>query len=196
VVLPWNGIRPVAISYNTAPNDNRSVRVSNFSPRALLLPERQNGSLPGGGTAEPKSAGRSIYQCAGIACDQSVYWSYMSETPDKRRRADLDLFVLALIESGVTTPYELQKSAGISQGASIPALQRLLESSFVRQGKAGPRGRSDYKATATGRKALKGGWLPLVEAGPSGDLDADLCWRSGAEIVDEPCSFSVSRQTG
>jgi DNA-binding PadR family transcriptional regulator len=109
----------------------------------------------------------------------------MSETPDKRRRTDLDLFVLALIDGGVSTPYELQKSAGLSQGATIPALQRLLEARFVRQGKRGARGRTDYKVTAAGRKTLKTGWLPLVDAGPSGDIDADLrvalltIWGSG-----------------
>jgi DNA-binding PadR family transcriptional regulator len=109
----------------------------------------------------------------------------MSETPDKRRRTDLDLFVLALIDGGLSTPYELQKLAGLSQGATIPALQRLLEARLVRQGKPGARGRIDYKVTAAGRKALKAGWLPLVDAGPSGDIDADLrvalltIWGSG-----------------
>src|ERR1019366_75912 len=98
----------------------------------------------------------------------------MSETRDKRRRTDLDLFILALIDGAVSTPYELQKTAGLSQGATIPALQRLLEARFVRQGKPGARGRTDYKVTAAGRKALKAGWLPLVEAGPSGDIDSDL----------------------
>ncbi len=98
----------------------------------------------------------------------------MSETLDKRRRTDLDLFVLALIDGGVSTPYELQKSAGLSQGATIPALQRLLEARFVRPGKRGARGRTDYKVTAAGRKTLKAGWLSLVDAGPSGDIDADL----------------------
>jgi hypothetical protein len=58
----------------------------------------------------------------------------MSETRDKRRRTDLDLFVLALIDSGVSTPYEFQKAAGHSQGATIPALQRLLDARLVRQG--------------------------------------------------------------
>jgi DNA-binding PadR family transcriptional regulator len=98
----------------------------------------------------------------------------MSETRDKRRRTDLDLFILALIDGGVSTPYELQKAAGLSQGATIPALQRLLEARLVRQGKPGARGRTDYKVTAAGRKTLKAGWLPLLEAGPSGDIDADL----------------------
>jgi DNA-binding PadR family transcriptional regulator len=98
----------------------------------------------------------------------------MSKTPDKRRRTDLDLFVLALVDSGVATPYELQKAAGISQGASVPALQRLLDAGFIRQGKPGLRGRTDYRATAAGSKALKIGWRRLIDGGPSGDLDANL----------------------
>jgi hypothetical protein len=98
----------------------------------------------------------------------------MSETRDKRRRTDLDQFVLALIDNGVSTPYEFQKAAGLSQGATIPALQRLLDARLVRQGKPGPRGRTDYKVTATGKKLLKDGWLALIEAGPIGDVDSDL----------------------
>ena len=98
----------------------------------------------------------------------------MSETRDKRRRTDLDLFVLALIDSGISTPYELQRAAGLSQGATIPALQRLLDGRLVRQGKPGPRGRTDYQATAAGRKLLKDGWIALIEAGPNGDVDSDL----------------------
>ena len=98
----------------------------------------------------------------------------MSDTPDKRRRTDLDLFVLALIDGEVSTPYELQKSAGLSQGATIPTLKRLLEARLVRQGKPGVRGRTDYKVTSAGKKLLRDGWLPLIAAGPSGDLDSDL----------------------
>lgn len=98
----------------------------------------------------------------------------MSQTRDKRRRTDLDLFVPALIESGLSTPHELQKEAHLSPGATIPALQRLLESGFVRQGKPGSRGRTDHRITPAGKKLLKTGWRDLLEDGPSGDLDADL----------------------
>lgn len=98
----------------------------------------------------------------------------MSQTRDKRRRTDLDLFVLALIESGLSSPYEFQKAASLSPGATIPALQRLLESELVRQGKPGPRGRTDHRITPAGKKLLKAGWRGLIEDGPSGDLDADL----------------------
>jgi DNA-binding PadR family transcriptional regulator len=96
------------------------------------------------------------------------------ETRDKRRRSDLDLFVLALIASGVATPYELKTAAGLSPGATIPALQRLLEEELVVQEKPGSRGRIDHKITVEGRKRLKNGWRQLIDDGPSGDLDADL----------------------
>ena len=98
----------------------------------------------------------------------------MSKRRDKRRRTDLDLFILALIDGGLATPYELQKSAGLSQGATIPALQRLLDARVVRQGKPGARGRTEYQATVAGKRLLKGGWLALIENGPSGDVDSDL----------------------
>jgi len=98
----------------------------------------------------------------------------VSETRDKRRRSDLDLFVLALIASGVSTPYELQKAAGLSPGATIPALRRLVDGGFVRAGKPGTRGRTSHKITKDGQRQLKNGWRDLIDAGPSGDLDADL----------------------
>ena len=122
----------------------------------------------------------------------------MSETPDHRRRTDLDLFVLALLDGGVSTPYQLQKEAGLSQGATNPALQRLLAARFVRQGKPSARGRIDYKVSAAGKKLLRDGWLPLIEAGPSGDIDSDLrvallaIWGSG----DRRLAVEFLRQSG
>jgi DNA-binding PadR family transcriptional regulator len=98
----------------------------------------------------------------------------VSETRDKRRRNDLDLFVLALIADGVSTPYELKTTAGLSPGATIPVLQRLLVEELIVQGEPGSRKRIDHKITAAGRKRLKNGWRELIDQGPSGDLDADL----------------------
>jgi len=71
------------------------------------------------------------YGCNSISND-------MSEICDKRRRSDLDPFVLALIDSGVSTPYELKAAAGLSPGATIPSLRRLLEEELVVQGKPWP----------------------------------------------------------
>lgn len=98
----------------------------------------------------------------------------MSEIRDRRRRNDLDLFVLALLDSGVSTPYDLQQVAGLSPGATIPALRRLVAQKLVVAGEAGARGRLDYKANAEGRRYLRSMWHELIEAGPTGDLDADL----------------------
>jgi len=98
----------------------------------------------------------------------------MPEARDKRRKTDLDLFVLALVDGGVSTPYALQMSAGLSPGASIPALQRLTEAGLVLQGKPGSRGRTEHRVTPAGKKLLKTGWRSLIEEGPSGDLDSDL----------------------
>jgi DNA-binding PadR family transcriptional regulator len=127
----------------------------------------------------------------------------MSETHDKRRRTDLDLFVLALIDGGVSTPYQLQKGAGLSQRASVPALQRLLDGGFVRQGKTGARGRTDYQVTVAGKKLLKNGWRALIEDGPSGDLDSDLrvallaLWGGGdRRLAAEFLRQSADKKTG
>jgi DNA-binding PadR family transcriptional regulator len=98
----------------------------------------------------------------------------VSEILDKRRRSDLDLFVLALVESGVSTPYELKQAAGLSPGATIPTLGRLLQNGLVSVGKPGLRGRADHRITAAGRRRLQRGWRGLIDDGPSGDLDADL----------------------
>lgn len=98
----------------------------------------------------------------------------MPQTRDRRRRGDLDIFLLALVSSGLANPYALQKAARLSPGATIPALERLVEAGYVRQAKPGPYGRTDHQITPEGRKYLKIGWRGLIEDGPSGDLDADL----------------------
>lgn len=64
----------------------------------------------------------------------------VSDTGDKRRRGDLDLFVLALIESAISAPYKLKTAADLSPGETIPALRRLVQDGFADQGKSGARG--------------------------------------------------------
>jgi len=98
----------------------------------------------------------------------------VSQTRDKRRRNDLDLFVLALVSDSVATPYELKMAAGLSPGTTIPVLTRLMAASLVLLVKPGSRGRAEYRITADGRRYLKSGWKELIEDGPGGDLNADL----------------------
>ena len=104
----------------------------------------------------------------------SPYNLDVSQTRDKRRRNDLDLFVLALVASGISTPYSLKVAADLSPGATIPVLSRLVKERLVTEGKAGARGRIDYKITARGKQLLKSGWNLLIQQGPIGDLDVDL----------------------
>jgi DNA-binding PadR family transcriptional regulator len=119
------------------------------------------------GTAAP-------HHTEGPAVKALLILTTMPQSPDKRRRSDLDLFVLALIETGITTPYELQISAGLSPGATIPALRRLVAGGWASPAKPGPRGRTEHRLTAAGRRHLESGWRQLIEDGPSGDGDADL----------------------
>ncbi|HTW46414.1 MAG TPA: hypothetical protein VMD92_00625 [Acidobacteriaceae bacterium] len=84
------------------------------------------------------------------------------------------MFVLALVADGVSTPYRMQIDAGLSPGATIPALRRLLASGWVAHSKPGPRGRMEHRITSAGWRHLKDGWQELIGNGPSGDFDADL----------------------
>ncbi len=126
----------------------------------------------------PNSAVRWIY---------NMHMSKKGSAPprDKRSRLDLELFVLALIQRGVNTPYRLL-SAGLSQGGVIPVLGRLENSGYVRRGKPGPRGRTEFEIAAAGRRHLQAAWQTLLEAPVSGDIEtvlraASLAILSGAD---------------
>lgn len=93
---------------------------------------------------------------------------------DKRSRLDLELFVLALVQRDVYTPYRLRETVGLSPGATIPVLKRLQDAGYVRPGKPGARGRTEFKITAKGKHYLASGWQPLLDAPALGDLEAVL----------------------
>jgi DNA-binding PadR family transcriptional regulator len=83
--------------------------------------------------------------------------------------SSLELFLLALIDSGLSTPYEFHSRAGISVGASLPALKKLLQQRLVSRGKAGDRRRMQYSLTAGGRAALN-----KSELRPKEDVEEDI----------------------
>ncbi len=90
---------------------------------------------------------------------------------DKRSKADLELFLLALIRAEVNTPYALHTAAGLSLGATVPALKRLEQAGYLRRGQPGTRGRTEFEITDSGKRYLKSGWRPLLECIPA-DMDA------------------------
>ena len=65
----------------------------------------------------------------------------------------LQTFVLALIDQGLRTPYELMKGAGLSIGITSPTLRRFEEAKFI-VGEPGPRKRFQFRLTPEGRNAL------------------------------------------
>jgi DNA-binding PadR family transcriptional regulator len=175
--MPRDLLRTICGTGNACPRSWRpsSASASRRGGAGSSLEERL-----GGGTSNRTAAAQSkpsdadLWSPPPLAQPPLRILEDMSDTRDKRRRIDLDLFVLALVADGISTPYELKTVAGLSPGATIPTLARLLEAHLVLQSEPGPRGRADYKITAAGRRYLKSGWKGLVDDGPSGDLDADL----------------------
>ena len=89
-------------------------------------------------------------------------------------KEDLDLFLLALIQQGITTAYRMQAAAGISQGSSLQVLKRLLERKFIRMSEEGPRRRTEFLLTLAGERWLIRGCAALADAEPTGDFDSIL----------------------
>ncbi len=90
----------------------------------------------------------------------------------------LDLYVLSLIERGLDTAYLFQREAGLSLGASTPALRRLGAARLVTRKEEKPstkRPRHAYSLTPSGRKLAQNGWRDHFQSNrtPS-DLDAVL----------------------
>jgi DNA-binding PadR family transcriptional regulator len=93
---------------------------------------------------------------------------------DKRSKADLELFLLALIGKHINTPYLMNVVAGLSLGATMPALGRLERAGYLRRGRPGARGRTEFEVTKSGERYLKSQWRPLMETPVPTDVDAVL----------------------
>ena len=98
----------------------------------------------------------------------------------------LELFLLALIDSGLSTPYEFHSQAGISVGASLPALKKLLQQRVVSRGKAGNRRRMAYSLTGAGRAALKNWSTTQAPKQESGDVASALRFSTLAYFLSSP----------
>lgn len=108
----------------------------------------------------------------------------------------LEFFVLALIKTGFTTPYDLHREARISFGGAIPALRRLEKQRLVRHGRPGVRGKLEFELTAKGERALKSFWSGYLERPVSLDLDEVLRIAAlvGAIAADNQTAARLLRQ--
>ena len=46
-------------------------------------------------------------------------------------KSNLEIFLLALVQADVRTPYDMMSKAGVSLGSSLPALNRLVAAGLV-----------------------------------------------------------------
>lgn len=95
----------------------------------------------------------------------------------------LELFILAMVQHGHATPYDLKIKAGLSLGSTVPALARLEEGGLVKASEAGARRSRRFTITARGAKALVQGWEEQL-GWEYTDLDsilrvAYLAWEHG-----------------
>jgi DNA-binding PadR family transcriptional regulator len=67
----------------------------------------------------------------------------------------LDLFILMLVRDGLSSPYLWQARAGVSLGASLPAVRRLLDGGLVSEAEGEHRGRREFTITRPGLGELK-----------------------------------------
>jgi DNA-binding PadR family transcriptional regulator len=105
----------------------------------------------------------------------------------------LDLFLLSMLDRGAQSPYELQRIAGVSQGAAVPSLRRLLAAKLVtrKDGIASTnRPRHAYTLTPAGKQAARAGWKAYFQESSTGiDLDSLL------RIVDMAFHYRAEKKT-
>lgn len=73
----------------------------------------------------------------------------------RMQRSSLEVFILALISKGYRTMYDLQRAAGLSVGATTPALARLSKARLVTKKILGRR--HEFSLTKSGERVL-GQW--------------------------------------
>jgi DNA-binding PadR family transcriptional regulator len=86
-------------------------------------------------------------------------------TAQAESRTNLEIFVLAAVRAGLDSAYDLNKSADLSVGATLPLLSRLEKAGLLRS-KAAARRSKQYSVTAEGRSVLQRSWQKLLEPVP------------------------------
>ena len=88
----------------------------------------------------------------------------------------LDLYILMLLKRGINTPYSLRTRGGISLGASLPAIRRLLDRHLVKEIAGGTRGKREFQPTKMGERELGNleGYLERALKDSTSDIASDL----------------------
>jgi DNA-binding PadR family transcriptional regulator len=94
-------------------------------------------------------------------------------------RSTLEVLILSFLKQGMTTTYDLQKQAGLSLGATVPALKRLATAKLVTKKASGRR--IEFSLTREGGKVLISWTAPGRAPSELDDLlrTAYLTWLVG-----------------
>jgi DNA-binding PadR family transcriptional regulator len=88
-------------------------------------------------------------------------------------RSTLELLLLALLQDGLGTPYDLKSRADISLGSSIPALNRLEADGLIEASDPKSRRSRRFTLKTKGRTALKKDWSEHLQS-PTTDVESIL----------------------
>ena len=91
----------------------------------------------------------------------------LSTEPQERRLSDVQFLILALVQNGLCTAYDLKAKAGISVGTSIPVLAHLQNAQLVRQTATDQRNTRRYLITPAGAETLKAAWRTCPKLRPA-----------------------------
>jgi hypothetical protein len=103
---------------------------------------------------------------AGNACsirETGILFFPMRTTPF--RYSTLELLLLALVQRGFATTYDLVSKGGLSVGATSSALKRLQDAKFLIS-EPGIRGSKRFAIAPKGEAALWHGWELILREGP------------------------------
>lgn len=104
----------------------------------------------------------------------------------------LDLYILAKLDQGLRTPYDLQRVAGLSLGSTVPALRRLSLRKLVMKSEgqtSTKRPRHSYQVTAEGKAKARDGWKEHFKDGKA-PVDVDAVLR----VVDMAQQYGAKKQ--
>jgi DNA-binding PadR family transcriptional regulator len=97
--------------------------------------------------------------------------------------SDVEFLILALVQNGLRSAYDLKKRAGISVGTSVPVLARLHGAGLLDQSDVDQRNARRYLTTTAGAQTLTAAWRTFLNSRPA-DVDSIirigyLAWTLG-----------------
>ena len=87
----------------------------------------------------------------------------------RKRNLSLEIFILAMVDRGMATPYDLRERGALSIGATIPALARMEKEGLVTHTIVGRR--HEFELTTSGRRRLKTDWQRDLDRHAPTDFD-------------------------